>query len=49
MNTLGEIKQAFADYRKTRFGGWPWKRYDNVHDKNKGRFAKYPDGREETR
>jgi len=49
MNTVGEIKQAFADYRKTQFGGWPWNRYDNVHGHQKGRFARFPDGPEEVR
>jgi redox-sensitive bicupin YhaK (pirin superfamily) len=49
MNTALEIQQAFQDYRKTQFGGWPWQRYDNVFDRSKGRFAKYDDGREEER
>ena len=49
MNTAAEIQQAFSDYRKTQFGGWPWKRYDNVHALEKGRFAKYSDGREEVK
>jgi redox-sensitive bicupin YhaK (pirin superfamily) len=49
MNTAEEIHQAFSDYRKTQFGGWPWKRYDNVHDREKGRFARYSDGCEEIR
>ena len=47
MNNALEIQQAFTDYRKTQFGGWPWKRYDNVHLREKGRFARYSDGREE--
>ncbi len=47
MNTTGEIKQAFIDYRETQFGGWPWERYDNVHGREKKRFAKYADGKEE--
>jgi redox-sensitive bicupin YhaK (pirin superfamily) len=47
MNSREEIQQAFADFRKTQFGGWPWKRLDNVHPKDKGRFAKYADGIEE--
>jgi len=47
MNTPAEIQQAFADYRKTQFGGWPWERTDNVHPREKGRFAKYSDGRTE--
>lgn len=49
MNTQEEIYQAFADYRKTQFGGWPWPRPDNVHARENGRFAKYADGRHETR
>ncbi len=48
MNTADEIHQAFADYRKTQFGGWPWERYDNVHSREKGRFARYSNGAVET-
>jgi redox-sensitive bicupin YhaK (pirin superfamily) len=44
MNTDEEIRQAMQEYRTTQFGGWPWQRHDQVHPKNKGRFAKYPDG-----
>jgi quercetin 2,3-dioxygenase len=47
MNTAAEIHQAFADYRKTQFGGWPWEDYDNVHAREKGRFAKYANGKVE--
>jgi hypothetical protein len=47
MNNSDEIHQAFADYRKTQFGGWPWDRHDNVHPREKGRFAQYADGKEE--
>ena len=47
MNSKPEIQQAFADYRQTQFGGWPWPRPDQVHDRKLGRFAKYADGREE--
>ena len=47
MNTEEEIQEAFADYRKTEFGGWPWPRRDQVHGKDRGRFAKYADGTEE--
>jgi len=49
MNTAAEIQQAYLDYRNTQFGGWPWDRYDNVHPRDAGRFAKYSDGREEFR
>ncbi|MGV3630967.1 MAG: pirin family protein [Bacteroidota bacterium] len=44
MNTKDEIRQAFEDYHETQFGGWPWPKYDQVHDRNKGRFAKHADG-----
>lgn len=47
MNTAEEIHQAFTDFRRTRFGGWPWQDYDHVHDRNMGRFARYKDGAEE--
>ena len=44
MNTDQEIQQAMDEYRLTQFGGWPWPYPDNVHEKDKGRFALYPDG-----
>lgn len=49
MNSPSEISEAFDDYRKTRFGGWPWPRRDHVHARDLGRFARYADGREESR
>jgi redox-sensitive bicupin YhaK (pirin superfamily) len=49
MNTKEEINQAFEDYHRTQFGGWPWGRYDQVHARSKGRFAKHADGREEVK
>jgi quercetin 2,3-dioxygenase len=48
MNTGEEIEQAFADYRRTRFGGWPWKSAEPVHPRASGRFAVHADGRKET-
>lgn len=44
MNTKEEINQAFEDYHATQFGGWPWSRYDQVHDRTEGRFARHADG-----
>ncbi|MCZ4409809.1 pirin family protein [Cryomorphaceae bacterium 1068] len=49
MNTKDEIKQAFEDYHKTQFGGWPWPRRDMVHDGSLGRFAKHADGLKEVK
>lgn len=44
MNTQEEIRATMKDYGLTQFGGWPWPYPDHVHEKEKGRFAKYPDG-----
>ena len=49
MNTQAEIHQAFADYRRTQFGDWPWGASDPVHPRDKGRFALHTDGRVEER
>ncbi|WP_378172051.1 pirin family protein [Aquimarina sp. SS2-1] len=46
MNNQQEIREAILEYQQTQFGGWPWPSYDYTHDKNKGRFALYPDGSE---
>nr|WP_281180722.1 pirin family protein [Chondromyces crocatus] len=45
MNSQTEIRQAFMDYQRTRFGGWPWGSQGPVHAREEGRFAKHPDGR----
>jgi redox-sensitive bicupin YhaK (pirin superfamily) len=47
MNSEDEIQQAYADYRRSGFGGWPWPKADQAHDPSLGRFARYADGREE--
>lgn len=47
MNSRQEIQEAFQEYQQTQFGGWPWSRYDQVHDRMLGRFAKYGNGRKE--
>lgn len=47
MNTKDEINQAFEDYHRTEFGGWPWPKYDQVHPRDKSRFARHADGKEE--
>jgi len=47
MNTRAELQQAFTDYQKTGFGGWPWPRKDPVHKREDERFAIHADGKVE--
>jgi redox-sensitive bicupin YhaK (pirin superfamily) len=47
MNSKAEIQQAFEDYHSTKFGGWPWPKFDQVHERSKKRFAQHADGRTE--
>lgn len=45
VNYEHEIRETMMDFGKTQFGGWPWPRTDNVHERTRGRFAKHADGR----
>ena len=45
MNSPQEITQAFADYSRTRFGGWPWPDTAPVHGSDYRRFASMPMGK----
>jgi hypothetical protein len=45
MNSRAEIEQAFVDYQRTHFGGWPWPSDEPVHPREEGRFARHADGR----
>ena len=47
MNTEEEIRQTMRDYSKTQFGGWPWPNREEVHPREKGRFALHANGEEE--
>jgi quercetin 2,3-dioxygenase len=49
MNSRAEIQQAFMDYQRTQFGGWPWPSDDPVHARDEGRFARHADGKIERR
>lgn len=47
MNTQAEIRQAYEDYRATRFGGWPWEGTGPVHGADPARFARHGNGKTE--
>lgn len=49
MNTPEELRQAFDDYNRTGFGGWPWSTRSPVHARSDGRFALHADGKVEHR
>lgn len=48
MNDRAGIQQAFADYQRDEFGGWPHRSDGPVHSRDQGRFAKYTDGKVDT-
>jgi redox-sensitive bicupin YhaK (pirin superfamily) len=45
MNTQEELQQAYADYRRTKFGGWKWGTDEPVYEKDAPRFLDVGKGR----
>ena len=47
MNSKDEIRQAYMDYQRTQFGGWPWDDDAPVHARSQERFAIHANGKTE--
>lgn len=47
MNSIEEIQETIEDFHHTQFGGWPWPKAEQVHEREKGRFAMHANGTEE--
>jgi redox-sensitive bicupin YhaK (pirin superfamily) len=47
MSSAAELHEAYNDYRRTNFGGWPWPSPGPVHRREEPRFIRHPDGRVE--
>ncbi len=45
-NSQKGIQEAIQDFRKTQFGNWPYPTNEPVHGKDRGRFARFPNGKE---
>lgn len=44
MNSEKEIEEAYRDFERNQWGGWPWPSAEPVHERNRTRFAKHADG-----
>lgn len=48
VNSRADLEKTFQAYQQSQFGGWPWPSPEYVHPADKGRFARFPDGHEES-
>ena len=47
LNSEQELNEAFARFRATQFGGWPWDSTAPVFEREQERFASYEHGKSE--